>query len=531
MNKKQKVSILAIIVITVLLGALVIVWDKPAAGGEGAEAAGSHAEGEHGHGEAKGHDDKEHHGSKAGDSHQDEEGHQDGEHHEEVAAKGPNGGQLFTEDGFGVEVLLAEDEGEARFRIYLSENGKPLQPDAAKLSITLNRPNGEKQEIVFVPEKDFLTSSSVIAEPHVFDATIAAQRGNVPFLFTFAKEEGKIELTDAQIRSSGVTLQTAGAAVIKSGLQLPGEIRFNEDRTAHVVPRVAGIVESVPANLGQQVKKGQVLAVVSSTSVSQQRSELLTAKERLTLARTTYQREKKLWEEKISAEQDYLQAQQALREAEIALRNAQQQLQALGASPANGSGLNRFEIRAPFDGMVVEKHITLGEAVKEDASIFTLSDLSAVWAEIIVPAKEIDRVRVGTPTIVSATSSDAKVAGKVAYVGSLIGEQTRSAQARVVLPNPNMAWRPGLYVNVELTAEESQVPVAVSVEAVQTINNNAAVFVRVSGGFIAQPVTTGRSDGKQMEIVKGLKAGAQVAAAGSFVIKAELGKGSAEHSH
>ena len=113
---------------------------------------------------------------------------------------------------------------------------------------------------------------------------------------------------DAQrIQVAGLKAAQAGPSVIRSVLQLPGEIRFNEDRTAHVVPRVAGVAESVPANLGQNVKKGQLLAVLSSVAVSEQRSELLGAQKRLALARTTYQREKQLWEEKVSAEQDYLQ--------------------------------------------------------------------------------------------------------------------------------------------------------------------------------------------------------------------------------
>lgn len=72
-----------------------------------------------------------------------------------------------------------------------------------------------------------------------------------------------------------------------------------------MVPRVAGVVESVAANLGQPVKKGQLLAVIASSTVSEQRSEFLSAQKRLALAKTTFDREKKLWEEKISAEQDY----------------------------------------------------------------------------------------------------------------------------------------------------------------------------------------------------------------------------------
>lgn len=525
MNKKQIIAIIAMIVAGLLFGAFVVLKDN----GNG-PAAGASEKG--GHEDAKGHDDGEHHGSsKDTDQHAEEKGHADKEHHAGGPTKGAHGGQLFTEGDFGLEAVLAEEGGEARFRIYLSDKGKPLPPTAAKVSVTLNRPDGDKHDIAFAPEKESLVSTVSIAEPHVFEAMIAAQSGNAPFLFTFTNEEGRIELTDAQVKSSGVTLQTAGAARIKSTLQMPGEIRFNEDRTAHVVPRVAGIVEAVHANLGQLVKKGAILAVISSTTLSEQRSELLASQKRLNFARTTYAREKQLWEEKISAQQDYLKAQQDLREAEIALQNAQQKLKALGANPSASGGLNRFELRAPFDAMVVEKHITLGESVKEDVNVFTLSDLGTVWAEIVVPAKDLDQVRVGSQTVLRSTTSESKAAGQVAYVGALIGEQTRSAKARVVLQNPNMAWRPGLFVNVELTASEAEVPVAVAAEAIQSVNDKPVVFMRVADGFVTQPVTTGRTDGKFVEVVKGLKSGVQYAAAGSFVIKAELGKGSASHAH
>lgn len=346
-----------------------------------------------------------------------------------------------------------------------------------------------------------------------------------------AEAENKIVLTDAQIKAAGVSLQMADSAHIKTALVLPGEIQFNEDRTAHVVPRLAGVVQSVPANLGQQVKKGQVLAIIASTGLSEQRSELFAAQKRLTLAKLTYEREKKLWQEKISAEQDYLQAQQVLHETEIAVQNARQKLAALGADAGAAGAFNRYEIRAPFDGIVVEKHISLGEAVKEDANIFTLSDLSTVWADIAVPAKDLNAVRVGEKVTVKASAFDSTATGTVAYVGSLLGVQTRTANARVTLANPQGTWRPGLFVNVEIVSNEVEVPVAVSVDAIQTINDKPVIFVKVADGFIAQEVTTGRSDGKRVEIVKGLKAGSEYAASGSFVIKSELGKASAEHTH
>jgi cobalt-zinc-cadmium efflux system membrane fusion protein len=347
------------------------------------------------------------------------------------------------------------------------------------------------------------------------------------------EEEGKLVLTDAQLKASGVIVQIAGTARIKTGITLPGEIRLNEDRTAHIVPRVGGIVEAVPTNLGQQVKAGQVLAVIASTTLATQRSELLAAQKRLAFSKTTLEREKQLWKEKISAEQDYLQAQQVFREAEIAVQNATQQLAALGVEPDSTSSeaLNRYEIRAPFDGMITEKHITLGESVGENSNIFTLSDLSTVWAEIIVSTKDLNTVRIGEKVTVRATAFDSHASGTVSYIGALLGAQTRTATARVTLTNPQMAWRPGLFVNVEIISGEVDIPVAVSTDALQSVNDKPTIFVKVAGGFFAQPVTLGRSDGKLIEIVKGIKAGTSYAAAGSFVLKSELGKSTAEHSH
>ncbi|RZI40014.1 efflux RND transporter periplasmic adaptor subunit [Herbaspirillum sp. HC18] len=512
LTKKQALSIAAIVIIGVLLGALILILDraKPAGDGHGGHAD-THADVGHG-------DDK--HG------HDEHEGHED-----EHQAKGPHGGKLFTEEDFGLEILLAEEDGEPRFHVYLFNKDKPLPPNSAAVSVTLTRPDGEQQEIAFKPEKDYLKSTTSVAEPHIFEATVAAQTANEPFLFSFAEQEGKIELGDAQVKAAGVTIQTAGATKIKSALILPGEIHFNEDRTAHVVPRLAGIVEKVQADLGQKVKKGQVLAAIASMDLSEQRSELLAAQKRLALAITTYEREKKLWQDKISAEQDYLQADQAMHETEIAVRNAQQKLTALGASTGGSGALSSYEIRAPFDGIVVEKHISLGEAVKEDASIFTISDLSTVWAELAVPPKDLGLVRVGEKVTVRATSFDAKAPGTISYVGSLLGEQTRTAKARVTLTNPQLAWRPGLFVNVEVVSNEADVPVAVSTEAIHTVNDKPTVFVQVPGGFLPTPVTLGRSDGKLVEVVKGMKTGSRYAGPGSFVIKSELGKASAEHTH
>ena len=349
-------------------------------------------------------------------------------------------------------------------------------------------------------------------------------------------EDGLLKFDAERAKTAGVTLLQAGPAAIGSSLQLPGEIRFNEDRTAHVVPRVAGVAESVAANLGQMVKKGQLLAVLSSPAVSEQRSELMAAQKRLALARTTYQREKQLWQEKISAEQDYLQAQQVMREAEIAAANAQQKLAAIGAGMGAGTGsaggLNRFELRAPFDGVVVEKHLSVGEAVQDSTAVFTISDLRSVWAEMKVAASDLPFVRVGEKAVVQATAFESKATGTVAYVGALIGQDTRTAPARITLDNPEGIWRPGLFVNVDLTASSQQAAVSVATAAVQKIDGDKpVVFVPLEGGFKAQSVKLGKSDAQNTEVLQGLTAGQSYVNGGSFILKSELGKATAEHVH
>ncbi|TYQ05642.1 UNVERIFIED_ORG: cobalt-zinc-cadmium efflux system membrane fusion protein [Zoogloea ramigera] len=354
----------------------------------------------------------------------------------------------------------------------------------------------------------------------------------------------KIVLDAAQVKAAGIALAAAAPAKISVVTSLPGEIRFNEDRTAHVVPKLAGVVMEVHADLGQSVKQGQVLAVIASSGLSDQRSELLSAQRRLALASTTLEREKRLWQDKISAEQDYLQAQQAMSEAEIAVQNARQKLSAIGAGVGSGTGsgsgknLNRLELRAPFSGVVMEKHLAQGEAVKEDAIVFTLSDLSTVWAEIAVPPRDLNLMRVGETVTVKATAFAAEAKGKIIYVGELLGEQTRTAKARVALANPDRAWRPGLFITVDVlsgsanrNANAADAAVAVASDAVQMVEERPVVFVETAGGFLAQPVKLGRSDGKMTEVLAGLKPGVRYVATGSFVLKAELGKDSAEHTH
>ena len=509
LNKKQTLSIAAVAGVGVLLAALILGTSPSGPAGEdhGAEQAESgHVDGPSGHNEDE----------KAAPG---------------MPTKGPHGGKLFTQDGFGLEVTIFEDNVEPQFRVYLYRDGKPVAPTTSTVSITLERLGREPQVFSFVPQQDYLVGDAVVEEPHSFKVNIAAQSGNQTYRFGYEQAEARVTMSDAQLKQNGVTLLTAGPARINSILQLIGEIRFNADRQVIVVPRLTGVVESVAANAGDQVKKGQVLAVIFSPALADQRSELLAAQKRLALARTTYAREKKLWEEKISAEQDYLQARNAMQEAEIAVQAARQKLVSLGGELRGSGNLTRYEIRAPIGGVVVEKNLSLGETVKEDATIFVVADLSTVWAEMTIYAKDLNTVKVGQKATVKAAAFESQSSGTVSYVGSLVGEQTRTAKARIVLPNPQGVWRPGLPVNIELVAGTVDVPVAVATTALQKVRDWTVVFGRYGDYLEARPVELGRSDGKYVEVKSGLNAGEVYAAQNSFLIKADLEKSGASHDH
>lgn len=338
-------------------------------------------------------------------------------------------------------------------------------------------------------------------------------------------------LSDTQLAQYDIEIRVAGPATLSDQLALIGEIRFNEDRMVHVVPRLSGVVQAVTVNAGDRVVRGQLLATLSSQTLSDQRSELLAAEKRLSLARASFAREKKLWQDQISAEQDYLQAEHDLQEAEIAVANATQKLASLGGTDWRGSSLTRYDLLAPIDGVIIEKHLSLGEAVKDDASVFVIADLSTVWAEMTVYARDLDTIHVGQTARVTATAFDATANGSVSYVGPLVGTQTRAAKARLVLPNPDGRWRPGLPVNIEVTAGEVEVAVAVTPSALQTLDEDTVVFRRDGERFTPRPVRTGRSDGERVEILDGLAAGEAYAARNSFLVKAELGKAGASHEH
>ncbi|WP_250131786.1 biotin/lipoyl-binding protein [Stutzerimonas stutzeri] len=198
------------------------------------------------------------------------------------------------------------------------------------------------------------------------------------------------------------------------------------------MPRLSGVVEAVKVDLGEQVKQGQVLAVIASTDLSERRSVLRGAKNVLHWLKNLSTR-KELWEERISAEQDYLQAQQALREAELTVANANAQLQALGSDAGKPDALSRYELRAPFDGMIVRRTSrSVSQSIPMTRySSFPISPRGQISAFLPMHSA---RYECSSNAVIEATAFESSANGTVSYVGSLVGQQSRAATARVHFP-------------------------------------------------------------------------------------------------
>ncbi len=354
--------------------------------------------------------------------------------------------------------------------------------------------------------------------------------------------EGRVKLSEEAIRQFGVQVVEATGGKLEQTLKLPAEIVLNADRVAHIVPRVTGMIREVRKNVGDKVDAGELMAVMESRELAEAKAADLAAEARLKLAETNFKRIEGLLAKKISPEQEFYEARQKLEESQIAHRETIAKLHALGLDhdEVNAVGkqadaaFSRYEIRAPFAGHVVEKHVALGELHDSGSDVFVVADLSNVWVDITTYPHDAAQVQVGAKVRVTAPGPGGQpitAEGTISYASPIIRESTRTGLARAVISNDKLAWKPGLFVTAEILVGSEEVPILVPNEAIQTIENQTVVFVAEDGEFEKRPVVVGKVNETHAALVSGIKPGERYVAKGAFILKAELSKGTGEHEH
>jgi membrane fusion protein, heavy metal efflux system len=197
----------------------------------------------------------------------------------------------------------------------------------------------------------------------------------------------------------------------------------------------------------------------------------------------------------------------------------------------SNQSLTVYEMRSPIAGTIIDRQASLGEYASEQKPAFTVADLSTVWVDFSVYRRDLKRVRVGDTVLVDAEDGSEPIEAKLSYISPVGSSDTQSALARATVVNNDMRLRPGLFVTGRVVLSAKDVPIAVKTSALQTVENRTVVFVRNGETFEPRDVELGERDPDHVEVVFGLFEGDIYAGRNSFVIKAELAKGSATHEH
>jgi len=352
-------------------------------------------------------------------------------------------------------------------------------------------------------------------------------------------DHGSVDLTPDQMETFDVRTATVSGGPVSVTIERPAEVVYDENTLAHVVPRVPGIARTINAAEGDRVTEGDVLAILESRELADAKATYLASLERLSLAKENFARAEALIDKRIVSEKIHLEARTDYAEARINLRNSRQKLFALGIgedrlkeiSEEGAADLTEYVMHAPLSGTVVARHLTRGESVPIEREAFVIADVSTVWVDIGIYAHDLEEVQAGQ-SVTILTDGGFEAAGTIAFVTPNVSEETRTANARVVLENTPMRLRPGMFVTARIALVEEPVNVRVPATALQTHEGQDVVFVKNKDGRLKpQSVTLGRRNDHYVEVLAGLRTGDTVVTDGAFVVKSQLAKSGFDDGH
>jgi cobalt-zinc-cadmium efflux system membrane fusion protein len=342
----------------------------------------------------------------------------------------------------------------------------------------------------------------------------------------------QLALPEESREKNPVKVAPAEMTKIAGDIQVVGTVTFHEDHFAVVGPLVSGRISRLVGGVGDHVKHGQVIAEIESSEVGQARAELVSAKARFVAAEANLKRENDLAEKKISSvrERELAQAQWVTEQAGV--RAATMRLRAIGLSPGDIDEIEkrdlggRVPIRAPISGTIIERKVTLGQAVERATDAFKIADTTHVWVSLDLYEKDLFRVHVSQEVEMRTDARPGELfLGRVAFIVPVIDQATRTAKVRLEFPNPKGVLQSGQLVTARILADQKRDTaevLAVPRSAVEQVEGKTVVFVQSGESFQRRNVLTGSSGGDRVEIRKGLSPGELVAVEGAFLLKSEL---------
>jgi cobalt-zinc-cadmium efflux system membrane fusion protein len=341
-----------------------------------------------------------------------------------------------------------------------------------------------------------------------------------------------IMLTKDAVERAGITATPVSTGKSTATMQLPGVVEPNAYKQVVVTPLVAGRITRVLAELGQQVKQGQTLAQVFSPELAEAHTKFVSARAELDAHERELRRTEKLVEIGAASRQELerIHAEHTARAADV--QSARSRLVLLGVpertidSVAVGKPVDATTgVPAPLAGVVTERLANVGQNVDTATKLFTVVDLSTVWVVADVYEKDFSRVRIGSPvTVTTEAYPGLALQGRISYIDPQVSADTRTAKARVEVPNPRAELRLGMLAQVSVgDAGQVSLPV-IPRTAVQNVGDRDVVYVvnpSEPGQFVEREVRLGDATGDQVPVLAGLSVNDVVVSEGSFYVRAE----------
>ncbi len=349
-----------------------------------------------------------------------------------------------------------------------------------------------------------------------------------------AGHESIVTLPEASQKLIGLSKAEVAVQAVPTLLATTGEIVPNPDREAHVTTRVPGRVVSIRRTLGDTVRVGETLALLESLELGQAEADFLEAQARADLARKMLDRQRKLFEDRLTAKKEVQAAENEARLAEIGLEKAVNRLKLLGFDSDRIGQLSRTRkvdpligLTAPISGTIVSRHLTVGEQLDSNAAepALTLSDVGVVWVDADLYEKDLARVKEGQSAVVTTAAYPGRsFTGRVARISTTLDKETRTARARIDVANPNRHLKPGMFANIRIDTGRREV-LAVPKEAVQQEDQQMIVYVpKGPDRFEERKIDVAPETAGYYPVRAGLKAGETVVTRGSFDLRSQARK-------
>ncbi|WKJ90741.1 efflux RND transporter periplasmic adaptor subunit [Methylomonas montana] len=323
---------------------------------------------------------------------------------------------------------------------------------------------------------------------------------------------------------------------VSESLNLSARVELDQHRVARIGASVTGRITEINAMLGQNVKKGERLALLNSTELSQAQSDYLKATSQVNLRRITVKRAERLLESGVIAEAELQERQGVLTEAEVDLRAASDRLRVMGMSETDLKRLDKQRsihsfspVTASIDGVVIERNVAIGQVVQPADSLYTVADLSQLWLVAEIPEQQAHWARQGDKALAEVPALPGQeVSGKLIYVADLVDADTRTVTVRMELANPQRLFKPQMLATLKISKPGSQT-LTVPSQAVVRDNDKDYVFVQTAPtNFELRPVRLGREEAQKRPLLEGLKAGEKIVVSGAFHLNNERLRGTLE---